>query len=169
MKTVATLAWSQLSTTNLRSLIDAQPLLYSGDENLQGFFDPLLKDVENESIEAQHAYAHVINLLGSIYAAIQKQEPGTITRRRILGMPAMVPQKFVELMQAHDPRTMAILAQYFGMMKLVEDIWWLKGMAVREITGIFSALPKEWHWALECSMRPIKLLKPNRVSEIKES
>jgi hypothetical protein len=159
MKAVAGLAWPQIQKTNMRSVLDAQPIPYSGPDNRKEYFDPLMKDIDAEPGDSQKAYRETVELLGSIYTGILKIEPAAVTRRRVLALPAMTSQKFTELMGAKEPRALIILAQYFAMMKMVEDIWWLKGMAEFELKGIASLLPSEWKWGLECCLKPQEIIK----------
>ena len=35
------------------------------------------------------------------------------------------------------------------MTKVVDDVWWLQGVAKREVLGIFSLLPQEWWGKME--------------------
>jgi len=58
----------------------------------------------------------------------------------------------VELLGRHDPRALVITACYFAMTKVEDDVWWLQGVARREVLGIMSLLPATWwdkmDWAL---------------------
>jgi hypothetical protein len=73
-------------------------------------------------------------------------------RSRILGFAATVSRRFVALIELHDPRALVIIACFFAMTVVVDDVWWLQGVAKREVTGIFGLLPPEWwdkmQWAV---------------------
>ena len=36
---------------------------------------------------------------------------------------------------------------------MVDDVWWLEGIAKREVNGIFSMLPQEWWPKMEWALR----------------
>jgi hypothetical protein len=39
---------------------------------------------------------------------------------------------------------MVIVSCFFALTKRVDDVWWLQGVAKREVNGIFSLLPSDW-------------------------
>jgi hypothetical protein len=39
------------------------------------------------------------------------------------------------------------------MTKVVDDVWWLEGVAKREVMGIFSLVPQEWWGKMEWPLR----------------
>jgi hypothetical protein len=43
---------------------------------------------------------------------------------------------------------MVILAYFFSLAKAVDNVWWMRGIAEREVFGIQSKLPEEWQWAM---------------------
>ena len=53
-----------------------------------------------------------------------------------LSFPATVSRRFVELLQERRPRSLAILACFFAQLKTLESVWWLHGMARREVLGV---------------------------------
>jgi predicted alpha/beta hydrolase family esterase len=73
----------------------------------------------------------------------------------VLAFPVIVPPKFVSLLESCDPRTLVITAHYFGMIASVDELLWLRGVAVREITGILTIVPLDWNWAMEWPLRQI--------------
>jgi len=80
----------------------------------------------------------------AIHRSIEKEEPEGFTRRRITAFPGMVPWPFVELLEQHNPIAVLILARYFAISKAKEDLWWIRGFADREVSGINSIIGSEW-------------------------
>jgi hypothetical protein len=73
----------------------------------------------------------------------------------ILRFPAMVPQQFVEMVGAQDPRTLTIVGYFFMLLKKVEQVrrvWWLQGTIEDEFKTLMEILPKNWwpkmEWAV---------------------
>lgn len=154
VKAVVLATWKYIRTSaRVRPIITAQPAL-SLDlaPKQQAFFSPLLDGLEedlektdsNIRRETRQAYEHSVAFLNWCHLSP--------SRSRILGFPATVSRRFVELLESHDPRTLCIVACFFAMTKVVDEIWWLKSVAKREVNGILSLLPKEWwskmDWAL---------------------
>jgi hypothetical protein len=65
-------------------------------------------------------------------------------RRTNKSFPAIVPEIFVELLEAQDPRTLAITAYFLGLAAILEEVWCIRGVSLREILGIMTLVPKEW-------------------------
>jgi hypothetical protein len=55
----------------------------------------------------------------------------------------------MRLVEASDPRALAICAHVFAMTDFARDAWWLQGTAEYEVNGIASIMPLEWQWAME--------------------
>ena len=73
----------------------------------------------------------------------------------ILQFPAAVPRRFVEMIGAQDPRTLAIVGYFFILLKKVEQVWqvwWLQGTIDNEFKTLMDILPKKWwpkmQWAI---------------------
>jgi hypothetical protein len=69
--------------------------------------------------------------------------------------PAAVPRKFVEMLEARDPRTLAIVGYFFMLLKRVErafSVWWLQDIIDDEFNTLMDILPKKWwpkmEWAV---------------------
>ncbi|KAI9647357.1 hypothetical protein NHQ30_003742 [Ciborinia camelliae] len=155
VKTVVITSWKWLRNSDkIFPIINGQPpLVLDLDPERRGFFAPLLDGIEQEpsSSEAsldsdtKRAYEHAVAMLNWAH-----QKPG---RPRILGFAATVSRRYIELLRDQDPRALVIAACFFAMTRIVDDIWWLEGVAKREVTGIFSLLPEEWWSKMDWPMR----------------
>lgn len=154
VKTVVLASWQWLRSSNrVFPIISSQPaLIWDADPDRKMFFAPLLEGLEEhletfpdaERPHIKQAYEHAVSFLNWSY-----QKP---VRNRILGFAATVSRRFVDLLGQQDPRALVIAACFFALTKMVDEVWWLKGIAKREVNGIFSLLPQEWwpkmQWAL---------------------
>lgn len=154
VKAVVLATWKHIRVSErVRPIITAQPAL-TLDLNPErpAFFGPLLEDLDEElekmeeskRAETRQAYEHAVAFLNWCH---QKPE-----RARILGFPATVSRRFVELIEQHAPRALVTIACFFAMTKVVDQIWWLEGIAKREVMGIMTLLPRQWwnklDWAI---------------------
>lgn len=126
-------------------------------------FKYLLSNVDGDELAAEDriAYEQVLSYAGLIYKGIvQGLESPLVTGRRCNAMPAVVPIRFVDLVEAHRPRAMAIMAHIFAFMKLIQENYpWFKGIAERQIPIICRCLPQPW---LEFVQWPMQVIQGNR-------
>ena len=59
----------------------------------------------------------------------------------------------MELLNEYDPRAMVIAACFFALTKVTNEVWWLRGVAEREVNGIMSIVPSVWWPKMEWAMR----------------
>lgn len=91
----------------------------------------------------------------AIHRSLEKDEPDMFTRRRVTAFFQLVPWPFVELLEQMNPIAMLILARYFSVSKVRDDLWWVRGLAEREVLGIVGILPAEWRTFMDF---PLKMM-----------
>ncbi|KXH50037.1 hypothetical protein CSIM01_07295 [Colletotrichum simmondsii] len=112
-----------------------------------GAFDFLLEDLNEDETEPEtlDAYRIAVDSLDRIQ--------GSALQRDLLRFPALVPQRLVELVEARDPRTLAIVGYFFMLLRRATHLWWAQGAAEKEFDGVMGVLPREWWpkmaWAIE--------------------
>ena len=155
VKTVVMTSWQWLRNSDrVFHIINGQPALFLDlDPERKLFFAPLLEGMEEQVAllpkylhsETRQAYIHAVAFLNWAH-----QSP---VRNRILGFAATVSRRFVELLDSYDPRAMVIVACFFALTKVVDEVWWLQGVARREVNGIFSILSQEWWSKMEWPLK----------------
>lgn len=78
----------------------------------------------------RQAYQHAVAVLNWAHKIPHKGAP--------LAFPATVSRRFIELLEERRPRALAILACFFALLKSLDAVWWLQGMARREVLGVVS-------------------------------
>lgn len=105
-------------------------------------------------IATRQAYQHAVAVLNWAHKIPHKGAP--------LAFPATVSRRFIELLEERRPRALAILACFFALLKSMDSIWWLQGMARREVLGVVSLFNsdffgpdayRDWWPHLEWAMR----------------
>jgi len=86
----------------------------------------------------------------------QREEEIHSLRRKLLAFPSRVSPLFISLLETSDPRVLVITAHFFGLIPLVDEIWWLQGMAEREILGLLTIVPEDWIWAMEWPLKQVQ-------------
>ncbi|KAH8160124.1 hypothetical protein CIB48_g8129 [Xylaria polymorpha] len=153
----ATWQWLRISTIVI-PIIESQPALNLDLSGHPTFFSDLMTGVEDEiakfesnpatHVETRMAYQHAISVLDWAHKIPYTGAP--------LVFLATVSRRFIELLEARRPRALAILASYFALLKCIDDVWWLKGVARREIMGIVSLFDpddEEWWPRLQWPLR----------------
>ncbi|KAL0940671.1 C6 zinc finger domain protein [Colletotrichum truncatum] len=97
--------------------------------------DPDFEDVST--------YYDTLKYLGSLYSELIHGF-GPIMTLRVVTWFTFIPKGFVELGRQKRPRALVILAHYLMFMKAVQNLWWIDGIADREIAGISSHLGETW-------------------------
>jgi hypothetical protein len=87
----------------------------------------------------RQAYQHAVAVLNWAHKIPHKGAP--------LAFPATVSRRFVELLQERRPRALAILACYFALLRSLDGVWWLHGMARREVLGVASLFNSDYFGA----------------------
>lgn len=160
VKAVVASSWQWLRHSGIVvPIIESQPALnldLSGQN--ANFFGHLLNGVEEETLNldddtgnqilTRQAYQHAVAVLDWAHKIPHTGAP--------LVFLATVSRRFVELLEARRPRALAILASYFGLLKCLDGVWWLKGVARREVMGIVSLFDpddEEWWPRLQWPLR----------------
>ncbi|KAK4153414.1 hypothetical protein C8A00DRAFT_33844 [Chaetomidium leptoderma] len=87
----------------------------------------------------RQAYQHAIAVLNWAHKIPHKGAP--------LAFPATVSRRFIELLEERRPRALAILACFFALLKSMDSVWWLQGMARREVLGVVSLFNSDFFGA----------------------
>lgn len=105
-------------------------------------------------------YCETLDCLGILYASLEQNGISPDLYLRVLSWPSRLSPEFGSLCQERRPRAMIILAYYLAFVKLVKGLWWVEGLAEREIKIIASMVGPEWAFVMEV---------PNQVAEMSYS
>ncbi|KAF3765955.1 hypothetical protein M406DRAFT_25035, partial [Cryphonectria parasitica EP155] len=92
-------------------------------------------------------YYNALKYLGGLYRELENGFSPVLSLRVITWF-TFLPKDFIELAKRRTPRTLIIMAHYLPFLKLINNIWWLSGIADRGIQDIMNYLPVEWHHLL---------------------
>ncbi|KAK7988547.1 hypothetical protein PG989_008862 [Apiospora arundinis] len=152
VKTIVASSWQWLRTSGIViPIIQSQPSLnlnlsatkstFFGHllDGLDQELDLLEPDSDSRTLTRQ-AYQHAVAVLNWAHKVPRTGAPMVFL--------ATVSKRYVELLQAKRPRALVILATFFGLLKVLDSgVWWLKGVARREVMGIVSFFdPDDEEW-----------------------
>jgi hypothetical protein len=106
-------------------------------------YDFLLDGLDFDGTDAETitAYQHVVANLNLI-----DQSPSL---RYIMSFPTSVSRRFVSLLAAEDPRTMAIVGYFFVLLRKYGSLWWMGAQAAVEFRALMKLIPDEWRPKME--------------------
>lgn len=114
---------------------------------------PMTEELWDHDIRG--AYEEALAHVGAIHNAIEAREPPLTICRRLMGFPALLPQRFIDLVQECRPRAMVILAHFFAAAKTVEGVWWVGDAGRLEVRSIWDSLPERWKSTMGFPMRMV--------------
>ena len=103
---------------------------------------------DDEEFPFVEGYLVTLRYLGGLHHGLRKGM-GPILYMQAVTWFTFLPAHFVTAAQRRLPRALVILAHYLPFLKILDGLWWLNGIADREIEGIARCLGKEWESALE--------------------
>ena len=112
-------------------------------------FEKLLtwaEDFEAMTPADKQTYQKVLSYIGLIYKGVSEGTDDPMgTSRRLVGMPSRNDPRFIDLVDAKQPRALTMLAHAFACMKLIDDrVPWFRGIAERQVPKIYEQLPTGW-------------------------
>jgi hypothetical protein len=145
----------QKESSNVHSLLN-----HESDINLEDpkIFDQLEDWEQVYGPDSEHfskdAYKKAIYFMRRLYRSARGGIHADIFRL-LLRPDAITTPQFLLSVENRRPRAFVILACYCAMTMSVDDHWVFRGMARREVRGILSLLPSQWHWAMEWPLQVI--------------
>ncbi|CAK7229142.1 hypothetical protein SBRCBS47491_007147 [Sporothrix bragantina] len=88
-------------------------------------------------------YYETLKFLGSLYRELESGI-GRILNLRTITWFTFLPKGFVDIARERRPRALVILAHYLVFVKLCNRLWWMQGIADKEIKDILNILEEEW-------------------------
>ncbi|KAF9876509.1 C6 zinc finger protein [Colletotrichum karsti] len=150
VKTVVATSWPWIRNSGIViPIIDSQPVLQLDLDATSptSFFGKLLDNLEDElqgedailAMSTRQSYQHAVAVLNWAHKLPH--------RGAALAFPATVSKRFIELLEERRPRALIILACFFALLKGYESaVWWLQGVARREVMGIVSQFEATSPW-----------------------
>lgn len=110
---------------------------------------------DDEEFPFVEAYLVTLRYLGGLHRGL-RGGMGPILYMQAVTWFTYLPADFVAGAQRRLPRALVILAHYLPFLKILDGLWWLNGIADREVEGISRYLGKEWAGALEMPRRAVE-------------
>ncbi|KAF7914333.1 uncharacterized protein EAF01_000739 [Botrytis porri] len=124
----------------------------------------LRMDPEDQDYEDLQVYCGTLDALGNLYASLRQDELSEPLFIRIISWPSFTPNEFTSLVKRKRPRALVICAYYMSFIKLVSGLWWLEGLADRDIRAIADMLGPNWNHVLDVPLEILQTQDKNRIA-----
>ncbi|PQE13524.1 C6 finger domain-containing protein [Rutstroemia sp. NJR-2017a WRK4] len=149
--------------SKIRAIVTAKPdmIAFWRDIQEEDYLGPFIELMnwrspgEELDDEIQGVYKQTLNCVGRCLLAIDNGDSPSEIRRMLYCFPTLAPAQFSGQLRENNPRALAILAHFFALCKAVDNAWWMRGIAEREIFGIQSVLPEQWQWAMAWPLKKL--------------
>ncbi|RAL66491.1 hypothetical protein DID88_006181 [Monilinia fructigena] len=128
--------------------------------------DMLYMDPSDQDFGDLGVYCGTLDALGNLYASLRQDELNEPLFIRIISWPSFTPDKFTDLVKRKRPRALAICAYYMSFIKLVSGLWWLEGLADRDIFAITGMLGPNWNHVLDVPLAVLRTQEKRRIVDI---
>ncbi|OAR02069.1 hypothetical protein LLEC1_03391, partial [Akanthomyces lecanii] len=119
------------------SLVDPSEILSEANRNK---FPALLVRQTGDSDEDHAAYVETVSYIGAVQSAVEAGENMNATTRRLIVYPVLFPQRFVELLDKHEPRALVILAHFFAVAAHCQTSAWIGDTPKKEVIALAGYL-----------------------------
>jgi hypothetical protein len=102
-------------------------------------------------------YYQPLNALGRLYASLFEDGIGSAFFTRVTVWPTFTTREFTAFAKEKRPRALIILAYYLIFVKLMKTVWWVEGIADREIGVISRLVGEKWHMYMEIPLEAANL------------
>jgi hypothetical protein len=151
--------------SQVMAIVDANPKFselqrQAKDEMFGRPFTALINwRAEDETLDfgSQVAYETVLRYIGFILSHIENRFDTIQLRQLWHAFPTFAPPPFVEGLRVRNPRALVILAYFFSLTTSMDNVWWMRGIAEKEVLGIRSILPAQWQWAMTFALQRLPM------------
>ncbi|OTB04533.1 hypothetical protein M426DRAFT_58399 [Hypoxylon sp. CI-4A] len=114
----------------------------------------------------QKIYSDMLKYLGSLYQEMKEHGFNSIFNLRIITFFTFIPKDFMPLAKEHRPRALVILGHYLCFAKLIQDVWWMEGIADRQIEQICEQVGEEWQHLLRVPQMVLKASDRREIAQL---
>ncbi|QSZ32690.1 hypothetical protein DSL72_002269 [Monilinia vaccinii-corymbosi] len=128
--------------------------------------DMLNIDPSDQDFGDLGVYCGTLDALGNLYASIRRDELNEPLFIRIISWPSFTPTEFADLVKEKRPRALVICAYYMSFIKLVSGLWWLEGLADRDLFAITQMLGPGWNHVLDVPLEVLRTQERRKIVDI---
>lgn len=111
-------------------------------------------------------WCRVLDALGLLYGSLQQDGLSPELYVRVIAWPSYTTQEFASSARERRPRVLVVLTYYLSFLKLVKGLWWIEGIAEREIRAIAKLLGLAWQSFMEVPLQVAAMHDPEEIAKL---
>lgn len=111
-------------------------------------------------------YCEVLDALGMLYASLQQDGLGDGLFIRVVAWPSFSSHGFSRCASEYRPRALVILSYYLVFVKLCKELWWIKGVADRDIKEMKKLVGTRWHPFMAVPLQAALMSDPDEIAKL---
>jgi len=108
-------------------------------------------------------YCETLDALGVLYASLRQDGISPALFIRVVSWGSFLSQEFANCAIEKRPRALILLAHFLLFVKLVKGLWWLDGLAVRDLRNIGRILGPKWLPYLDVPLRASRMINDDEI------
>ena len=141
--------------------LKSEPVLPTILLNMLATVNPLDPDYE----ELPH-YCEILDAMGMLYASLREDGLSNNLFIRVISWPSFGSDPFAKFARENRSRALVILAHYLVFIKLVKGIWWIEGIADREIKAIGNIVGPKYASYMEVPLRATEMTDLEEIASL---
>ena len=111
-------------------------------------------------------FCSILDSLGMLYASLHEDGVGVNLGVRVVTWPSHGSDPFAKCAKENRPRALVILAYYLIFIKLVKRLWWVEGVADREIKIIADIVGPKYSSYMKVPLRAVEMTDSEEIASL---
>jgi hypothetical protein len=111
-------------------------------------------------------YCRALDTLGTLYASLTQNGLTDDLYIRSITFCSYATDEFVTFARERRPRALVIIMYYLSFLKLVQSIWWVLGVAERDMPVIVRMIEPKWLVYMDIPLRIMKMTDSREIAEL---
>jgi Fungal specific transcription factor domain len=112
------------------------------------------------------SYCSLLDQLGILYASLCQDGLGPDLFLRIITFCTCPSEEFIIYARERRPRALVILSYYLSFLKLVTGVWWVEGIADKDIETIARTIDPKWLALMKIPLQVNKLTDRQEIAKL---
>lgn len=122
--------------------------------------------IDDPDFDMLEDYCKILDAIGMLYASLQQDGLGDGLFIRVVAWPSFSSHGFSQCASEYRPRALVILSYYLMFVKLGKELWWMKGVADRDIEGIKNIVGPKWQPFMLVPLQAMAMTGRNEIAKL---
>jgi hypothetical protein len=111
-------------------------------------------------------YCKILDAVGMLYASLQQDGLDEGLFIRVVAWPSFSTHGFSRCASEYRPRALVILSYYLVFVKLCKELWWMQGVADRDLVEIKEIVGPKWLPFMAVPLQVMDLSDPAKITKV---